>query len=78
MFLTVSCTKGILVEPPTSITSSISLVESPASFNAFSQGIRVFSTKSLTKSSNFALDKDTFKCLGPDASAVKYGKLISV
>ena len=41
-------------------------------------GPTVLSTRSLTKSSNFANVNVKFKCFGPDVSAVIKGKLISV
>ena len=38
-FFTTSCNVGILVDPPTKITSSISPVVRPASFTAVLQGV---------------------------------------
>ena len=78
IFFTVSITFGILVIPPTRITCLISLAFIPASLIAVSQGLIVFSIRSSTNDSNFDLDNVTFKCLGPDLSAVMKGKLISV
>ena len=69
---------GILVEPPTKITSSISEVDKPASFNAFATGSIERLTKSADNCSNLALVKVFTKCLGPVAVAVIYGRLISV
>ena len=77
-FSTASCTAGIRVDPPTKIISSISLFESPASFNAFSQGAIVRFTKSSINCSNLDFDNVLTKCFGPLAVAVTYGKLISV
>ena len=77
-FSTASCTAGILVEPPTKIISSISLLESPAAFKAVWQGSIVRFTKSAINCSNFAFVKVLTKCLGPEGVAVTYGKLISV
>ena len=76
--MTFSWILGILDDPPTNITSSISSGFKPASLNAFLHGSTVLSTKSDTNSSNFALVRVKFKCLGPEASAVINGKLISV
>ena len=64
--------------PPTRTTSSISLAEIPASFKAALQGSIVLLTKSSTRLSSFALVNLRVKCLGPEASAVINGKLISV
>jgi len=51
---TTSWIRGIRVEPPTRITSSISLTERPASLSAFSIGGIVRRTRSSTSCSNFA------------------------
>src|SRR5690606_8500454 len=75
---TASTIAGIRVEPPTKIISSISDVEYPAFLSADLQGAIVRSTKSATNDSNLARDNVRTKCLGPVASAVIYGKLISV
>ena len=75
-FLTVSCTNGIRVEPPTRITSSTSVKS--ASFKAVLHGPSLFLTKAPTNDSNLALVILIIRCLGPDASAVMYGRLISV
>ena len=75
---TFSCILGILDDPPTSMTSLISEVDNPASESAFLLGSTIRFTKSDTRSSNFALDKLRFKCLGPELSAVINGRLISV
>ena len=53
--LTFSWTRGILVCPPTKMTSSTSEVLSPASFSAISVGLIVLSTKFSTSDSSFAL-----------------------
>ena len=77
-----SCTNcwtlGIRVIPPTKITSSIPLADSSASLSAVLQGTNVFWIKSSTRDSSFALVILMFKCLGPLASAVMNGKLMSV
>ena len=75
---TLSCTAGILVEPPTSNTFESSEAVIPASFNAFLTGSAVFSTRSCVSSSNLALVRVISKCFGPSAVAVIYGRLIFV
>ena len=77
-FSTVSIIFGILVMPPTRITSSISLVETPASFSAFLHGSRERLTSLSTSCSSFERLIFTFKCLGPVWSAVMKGRLTSV
>ena len=77
-FLTASWTAGILVEPPTNNTSSISETESPASAKALLVGPIVFSTKSAVNSLNLALDKSIFMCFGPSAVAVMNGRFMLV
>ena len=77
-FLTSSITLGILVIPPTKITSLISLADNPASLRAVLQGGIVLPIKSSTKASNFALVIFILICFGPVLSAVINGKLISV
>jgi len=74
-FLTVSATFGILVIPPTRITSPISPALSPASFKAVLQGAIVLSIKLATIDSNLALVSFKFKCFGPVLSAVIKGSL---
>ena len=76
--LTISCTLGIRVIPPTRITSLISFAVHPASFSALRQGSRQRLTRSSTSDSNFARVILRFRCFGPDASAVMKGKLTSV
>ena len=76
--LTVSITFGIRVIPPTRITSSISFLLNPESFNAVLQGANVFLINDSVNDSNFALVSLRFKCFGPVLSAVINGKLISV
>jgi len=71
-------TLGILVIPPTNITSSILSLLNPESFKQFSQGLMVLYKNASVKFSNFALVNVILQCLGPVASAVKYGKFISV
>lgn len=77
-FVTSSYTLGILVIPPTNKTSSIFSLEIPASFKQSLHGFIVFFKNSSVNDSSLALVKLMFRCLGPLASAVKYGKLISV
>ena len=71
-------TLGILVIPPTSSISPISLFSMPASLRHFLQGSTVLWIRSLTRDSNFARVSFMAKCLGPLASTVMYGKLMSV
>ena len=75
---TLSCTAGILVEPPTKSTFERSEAVRPASFNALRTGSAVFSTSSCVNSSNLALVRVISKCFGPSAVAVIYGRLILV
>ena len=77
-FLTSSITFGILVIPPTNITSFISDADKPASLRAVWHGGIVLVIKSSTKASNFALVIFKFMCFGPVLSAVINGKFISV
>ena len=76
--LTLSCTAGIRVEPPTRRTWPKSAFVRPASFIAFCTGTAVLSTRSCVNSSNFALVRFISKCFGPSAVAVMNGKLIFV
>ena len=69
---------GILVIPPTKITSSISSALMFASFKAALHGLMLLLIRSSTRDSNWALVIFKFKCFGPDASAVMNGRLISV
>ena len=78
MALTLSCTAGIRVIPPTRITSSISPAERPESVNAWRQGPSTLAIRSATNCSRRARLRDLTKCWGPLASAVMKGKLISV
>ena len=77
-FLIHSCTAGILVEPPTRRTLSISLAESPASESASLTGPSVIFTRSAVNSSNLARVKSIFKWSGPACEAVINGRLILV
>ena len=77
-FLTASIIAGILVWPPTKITSSISEIFRPVSSTVFFVSSMDLSIKSLTKSSSLARVKAKVKCLGPEASAVRNGIFISV
>ena len=65
--LTNSWIYGILVEPPTNKTVSMSLADNLASLRAFLTASNVESNKSLFKSSNLARFNVTFKCNGPSA-----------
>jgi hypothetical protein len=76
--VTTSCIAGILVEPPTRTTSSILLLSSFASFNAFSTGILALSINEEHNSSNLFRVIDLSKCFGPVSVAVKKGRLMSV
>ena len=58
--------------------SSTSLLDSPASFNAVLQGSIERFSRSATSDSSFDLVILILRCLGPDASAVIYGRLTSV
>lgn len=71
-------TFGILVIPPTSNTSLMSLVLTSASLNACLQGAIVRSINDDTSDSNFDLVIVTFKCFGTPASTVMNGRLMSV
>ena len=66
------------VLPPTSTTSSIWLGLRPASFRHCRTGPSVRSSRSSTSCSNFARVSFRARCLGPEASAVTKGRLISV
>ncbi|CRR39629.1 hypothetical protein PAERUG_E15_London_28_01_14_08984 [Pseudomonas aeruginosa] len=75
---TVFCTSGMRVWPPTRITSWISETSRPASFSAVRHGSMVRCTRSSTRDSSLARETLTFRCFGPLASAVTYGRLTSV
>ena len=77
-FESASTTQGTRVEPPTKTTFEISVLDRPASFNAFLVQTKVSSTRSLIILSNFARVKVYSRCFGPVASAVMNGKLIVV
>ena len=76
IFLTASCTAGILVEPPTRSILSSSEAERPASERAFLTGPIVLSTRSAVNSSNLALERVISKCLGPSWFIVMKGRFI--
>ena len=76
--VTASTIFGILVIPPTRITSSISLALTPASFKAALHGLILLVMRSSTILSNCDLVNFTLRCFGPLASAVTKGRLISV
>ena len=78
MAFTCSCTFGIRVWPPTKMTSSISDEDTPASFIATWHGPIVRVISSSTKDSSLERVSFKLRCLGPLASAVTYGRLISV
>ena len=71
-------TMGILVGPPTRMILSIWSGLSLASPNACFIGSLHRSTVGLTRSSSFALVSFMARCLGPEASAVRYGRFTSV
>ena len=77
-FSTASCTLGIRVIPPTRITSSMSAAVTPASCIAILHGSILRWISSSTKLSSLARVILMFMCLGPEASAVMYGKFTSV
>ncbi len=66
------------VAPPTNTTSSMSTGSIFASDNAAVNGWRNLSTRSSVSCSNLARVNFTWRCFGPDASAVTYGRFISV
>mmetsp|Transcript_2017 Transcript_2017/g.7870 ORF Transcript_2017/g.7870 Transcript_2017/m.7870 type:complete len:205 (+) Transcript_2017:764-1378(+) len=76
--LTIPCTLGMRDIPPTSNTSEISPVLTPASFKQFLHGCLVRSRRLPTSSSSLARESVIAMCFGPDASAVMNGKLMSV
>ena len=76
--LTLSCTAGIRVDPPTRSTCPRSEAVRPASESARRTGSAVFSTRSCVSSSNLALVRFISKCFGPSAVAVMNGRLILV
>src|SRR3972149_5098467 len=75
---TISCPLGIRVWPPTRMTSSMSRGLLPASCSACRHGPSVRSIRSATSDSSFARVSVSTRCLGPFASAVMNGRLISV
>ena len=77
-FLTVSCTSGIRVCPPTRITSPTWSVVTFASSIALRTGPIVRSTRSPTSCSSLARVNVIARCFGPEASAVMNGRLTSV
>ena len=60
------------------MTSFISEVLSFASLRAISTGFKLLATKGSTRASSFDLVSLIRRCLGPEESAVMYGRLISV
>ncbi len=75
---TSACTFGMRVEPPTSTTSSISEGSRPASARHCLTGPIERSSRSSTSCSSLARVSFSTRCLGPEASAVMKGRLISV
>ena len=71
-------TLGIRVIPPTSTTSLMSLADMPESAKAFLQGSMERVIRSSTSCSNLDRESLSTRCLGPLASAVIKGRLISV
>ncbi len=76
--LTLRWTIGMRVMPPTSSASSISPLLTAASLSAESIGCTVRSTSEPISDSNFDRLSGTLRCLGPLASAVMNGRLMSV
>ena len=76
--LTISCTAGIRVEPPTRMTLSMSAFERPASFMAMCMQSLVLSTRSRVSSLNFARVMVMSRCFGPLLSAVMNGRFTLV
>lgn len=64
--------------PPTKRTSPMSDLETSASWIAFLQGSTVFRMSPSTRVSNLERLNFKFMCFGPDASMVRYGRLMSV
>lgn len=64
--------------PPTRMTSLMSLRDTAASLMAFLQGSMVRSMRFFTRLSSLVRVNLRARCLGPEASAVMKGKLISV
>ncbi len=64
--------------PPTKITSSIFSIWIPESLTQLSHGFTVLARNASVMDSSLALVNVRLQCFGPDLSAVKYGKLISV
>ena len=77
-FLTASCTIGMRVEPPTSTTSWMSAGVLFASASAFLQGSSVRCDQVVDHLLELGARERRFMCLGPDASAVRNGRLIVV
>mmetsp|Transcript_27894 Transcript_27894/g.70116 ORF Transcript_27894/g.70116 Transcript_27894/m.70116 type:complete len:234 (+) Transcript_27894:758-1459(+) len=76
--LTMPCTLGMRVMPPTSSTSLMSLGLTPASFMQSRQGCLVRSSRESTRLSNLERVMVELRCLAPEASAVMNGRLTSV
>ncbi|KAL8580855.1 hypothetical protein ACOMHN_017359 [Nucella lapillus] len=64
--------------PPTRMTSPMSDLLTSASCRAFWHGPTVRFTRGSTRDSNLDRVSFRFMCLGPLASIVRYGKLMSV
>ncbi len=77
-FFTVSCTSGMRVEPPTSTTSSICCGVFLASARALWVGSMLRSTSGRIICSSLARVSCFCRCLGPEASAVRKGRLMVV
>mmetsp|Transcript_26715 Transcript_26715/g.85778 ORF Transcript_26715/g.85778 Transcript_26715/m.85778 type:complete len:234 (+) Transcript_26715:724-1425(+) len=78
MLLTMSRTLGMRVMPPTSSTSLMSDAATPASRMQSLHGCLVRSRRDSTRDSSLARESWRFMCLGPEASAVMKGRLMSV
>ena len=78
IFLALSWTAGILVEPPTRRILAIWLIERPESLRALSTDSLHLSTRSAVISWNFCLVSSKSRCFGPVASAAINGRFIFV
>ena len=75
---TIFWTKGIRVIPPTNNRSVISLFLIFASFRHCSQGLIVLLRNFWVSYSSLLLERSICRFFGPEASKVKYGRLIYV
>ena len=68
--VTASCTAGIRVDPPTRMTSSMSLVESPAALRAVWQGSMVRLTSASVSCSNLERLMERTRCFGTPSTGM--------